>query len=339
MVQNNRPASLTRGQAATLIVTALPMAAAGVTGGIASYYNFRELVSGSGAISAVIAGEGATLVCALVMLSLTLMAQHVPAVVRLGLWVLPLVASGSGVALADDFKTRVVMAVAPLAMTVAGEGVTLVARRVVTYRTGVDLEAQRRAGLLVWHAGRAANGGRLARRMSKAAVWRLTKQFAASDGQMSVQVDDIQRYRISENLDSNLSGILAAPGAGVLTELAPSARKSLSAPVRPSEALPAPMPQPAPILNPEALTQASTPSPAGDDGMDFIRTVLEEAETKVEQSLTRSDLLTTADVARIKGHKNTSTVRSWVHRKKLKPVGQDGQGHNLFSPLDVANLD
>lgn len=336
---------LTKGQKAALGLAAAPMAAAGVAGGVASYLNFASVLDEkSYALSLVLAGEGATFVCALVALAVTLMGQGTPAMVRIGLWALPVVASVAGVSIAPNASVAVVMAVSPLGMAAAGEGVAFTARRIVAHNTGVDLEAQRRTGLLVWHANRARNGTALQRRLSKAAVWRLSKSFAASDAQMAVQVDDIQRFRISENLDANLTAVMSARQGDVLPELAPSAKAAIAAPVRPSEALLAPAPRPAPILNPEALTppvseQIALPAPAGDDGMDFIRNVLAEAETKVEQSFTRADLLTTADVARIKGHKNTSTVRSWVHRKKLKPVGQDGQGHNLFSPLDVANLD
>jgi len=319
---------LTKGQVATLAITSLPMAAIGVVGGVASYYNFADALSRtSGALSVVLAGEGTTLICALVLLSLTLMGQHSPAVVRFGLWALPMVASAAGVAVAPTFNAQVVMGVAPLAMTGAGEGVALVARRVVRHNTGVDLEAQRRAGLLVWHSGRAVNGGWLARKTSKAAVWRLTKQFAASDAQMAIQVDDVQRFRISENLDSNLLAALTgrpavAPGPAVKAVESPSEARSI---------------EPAPLLNPEALEALTRPSEASDDGFDFIREVLGEAETAVKEAPASSDLMTVKEVADERGVAE-GTVRSWVSRGKLPKVGADADGRTLVSRLDVSKL-
>lgn len=320
---------LTRGQVATLTATSLPMAAVGVAGGIASYFNFAGILNGSAsaALSVVLAGEGVTLTCALIALSLTLMGQHSPTMVRLGMWILPLVGSLAGGLLAPDFNSRVIMTVAPLAMTVAGEGITLVARRTVRHNTGVDLEAQRRAGLLVWHAGRAANGGFIARRMSKAAVWRLTKSFAQTDGQMSMQVDQVQRFRINENLDANLlAALTGAPASAPSSPALP--------PVKPSEALAV---EPAPILNPEAvpaLTEA--PKPSG-DGFDFIRDVLGEAEAAVQAAPAPADLMTVAEVAAEKGV-SAGTVRSWMHRGKLAKVGTDADGRTLVSRLDVSKL-
>lgn len=329
---------LTRGQLITLTATSLPMAAIGVAGGVASFYNFRNaLGADAGALSIVLAGEGATAVAAMIMLSLTLMGQHSPTVVRAALWLLPMVASAAGVAVAPDFNTQVIMAVAPLAVTTAGEGVALVARRVVRNNTGVDLEAQRRAGLLVWHSGRAANGGWLARRMSKAAVWRLTKAFAASDAQMAIQVDDVQRFRISENLDGNL--LAALTGDEPKATPAPA----LKAAERPSLPVSAPAWEPAPILNPDALSAPTTALASGvdvtaaADSFDFIREVLAEAETRVEEAPEPSDLMTVADVAAAKGV-SQGTVRSWLSRGKLAKVGTDADGRTLVSRLDVSKL-
>jgi excisionase family DNA binding protein len=328
------PTKLTVWQIVTLAATSLPMAAIGVAGGVASFFNFQGILNGSqsAALSVVLAGEGAVLTCALIALSLTLMGQHSPTVVRLGMWLLPLVGSVAGVLLAPTFNTQVIMGVAPMAMTVAGEGITLVARRTVRHNTGVDLEAQRRAGLLVWHAGRAANGNAVTKRLSKAAVWRLTKSFAQTDGQMSIQVDDVQRFRISENLDGNLlAALTGAPDVAPSTPTLP--------PARPSESLAV---EPAPILNPEvlpALTQpseASEVAPAG-DGYDFIREVLAEAETTVKTAPAPSDLMTVAEVASELGIA-AGTVRSWVHRGKLAKVGTDADGRTLVSRLDVSKL-
>ena len=325
---------LTKGQAAVLVTASLPMAAAGVAGGVASYFNFASLLaSKSNAISLVLAGEGATVICALVALAVTLMGQHTPGPARAGLWLIPLAASVAGVAIAPDLNTRIVMALSPLAMTAAGEGITLVARRIVAYRTGVDIEQQRRSGLLLWHANRAANGSGLGKRISKAAVWRLTKQFAATDSQLSVQLGEIQRYRVSEGADNNLAAVLS--GAAVR----PSERPAVAAaPQLPELSYAAGEDQPAPLLNPEVLPalMAGAAEVTADDSWEFISGVLGEAEAHVAAD-PNLKLLTSDEVATLRGV-NPGTVRSWVSRGKLKVADRGPRGEALFSPVDVSRM-
>ena len=324
--------NLTKGQKAVLIATAVPMAAVGIAGALATFVNMkRVLVDDATALGMVAAGEGATLLCALVCLALTLMAQHTPTVVRAALWLLPVVASGAGVYLAEDGKHSVAMAVTPLAMTAAGEGIALVARRIVAFQTGVDLEQQKRSGLLLWHANRVANGGAIGRWVSKAAVWRLTRQFAATDAQMAVQLTEVQRYRIGEGADQKLHDVLS----GVAGK---KAAKPVKAPELVSAGFTAPAlpPAPAPVAEaPEAPSRAFTPE--GDDGFGFIKDVLADAEQSVATDH-EVDLLTVAEVAAAKGV-STATVRSWVSRGKLKADHRDSDGRNLFHPLAVADMD
>ncbi|AMD42817.1 hypothetical protein SEA_XKCD426_76 [Streptomyces phage Xkcd426] len=330
---------LTWGQVTILGLAAVPMVAAGVAGGIASYFNFAGILnSASNALSLVIAGEGATFICAVVALAVTLMGQHTPAVVRLGLWVLPGVASVAGGIIAPDVNTKVVMALAPLGMTAAGEGLTLVARRIVAYRSNVDLEAQRRAGLLVWHAGRAQNGGWLARRLSKAAVWRLTKQFASSDGQMAIQVDDIQRYRIGENLDVNLLAALTTPTKATERPSLPVAPAAPAiAPAQPSEAVNGP--SVASLDNAVPAAKLDDEISKGDDNGDWIQQLLAEqsARDAEAKAATLVKLLSSDDVA-VQLNVKPGTVRSWVHRGKLRVHDRDANGRALFHPDDVARL-
>jgi hypothetical protein len=325
---------LTRGQKIVLITTSVPMSAVGIAGGIASYLNFADLLDhASMAVSVVLAGEGATLVAALAYLLLTLLGQHTPKVVRAALWLLPVTGSVAGGLLAASTPNRVVMVVAPLAMTVAAEGVALVARRVVRFQTGVDLEQQRRSGLLLWHANRAANGGWYGRRVSRLAVWRLTRAFAETDTQMSVQLGEVQRYRIAEGSDANLAAALSG-----------QRRTPVSATVAPSAALAAPAAVPVPALAPKPVTEApavptpvAKPETAEADSWDFIQGVLTEAEQNVAIDTTVK-LLTVADVASLKGV-SAGTVRSWVSRGKLPVAGKDADGRNQFHPLAVAEMD
>lgn len=315
---------LSWGQVAVLVAASLPMAAAGVAGGIASYFNFAGvLASKSNALSLVLAGEGVAFICALVALAVTLMGQHTPNIVRAGLWLIPLAASVAGVVIAPDTNTRVVMGLSPLAMTAAGEGIALVARRIVAYRTGVDIEQQRRSGLLLWHANRAANGGWLGRKLSTAAVWRLTRAFAETDTQMSVQLGEVQRYRIGEGADANLAAVLSGT--------------TVKAPELPRAVPAAPAAPQLPAAAPQAVTEPLTDEQGDDDpdGFAFIQSVLDSAP--VDESDPTAGLWTADDVARQMNVK-PGTVRSWVHRGKLAVAYRDTDGRAYFEPKDVKAL-
>jgi hypothetical protein len=75
------------------------------------------------ALGIVAAGEGATLVLALVMVGLTMLGQSAPAAVRLGLWGAPVAAAVVGVSLADGVAEAVVYGITPtLFARVRGSG-------------------------------------------------------------------------------------------------------------------------------------------------------------------------------------------------------------------------
>ena len=328
----DRNLKLTWGQILVLALASAPMAAVGAAGAVATYVNMNRILgSGASAAGMVAAGEGATLICALVALAVTLMGQHTPAVVRLGMWLLPVVASVAGVAMASSTNEKIMMAVTPLAMTAAGEGVAFVARRVVAHRTGVDIEQQRRSGLLLWHANRAQNGGRFGSAVSRLAVWRLTKAFAETDAQLSVQLGEIQRYRIADGADANLAAVMAGPA-----RKQPKS-KATAAPLAPAEAAPA-LPPAKPreaATEPPAASEDPEPAPA-DDGYGWIKQVMEEAQVAViADPLVK--LLTVAEVAQLKGVSD-GTVRSWKHRGTLR-VHDVQNGRPMFHPDDVAALD
>ncbi len=136
---------LTAGQIAVLTIATIPMIAVGGLGGWGTYTNIvAEFGRAATAAGAVAAGEGVTLVAALVMLVLTMLGQSSPVVVRAFLWLAPLAASTMGVAVADTLTERILYALTPLGMCGAAEGIGLLARRVVVYRTNVDVEAQGR---------------------------------------------------------------------------------------------------------------------------------------------------------------------------------------------------
>ena len=333
--QSEPKAGMGKGQILVLVLACAPMAAVGVAGAVATFVNMNRILgSGASAAGMVAAGEGATLICALVALAVTLMGQHTPPVVRLGMWLLPLVAAVAGVAMASGTNERIMMAVTPMAMTAAGEGVAFVARRVVAHRTGTDIEQQRRSGLLLWHANRAQNGGWLGKRLSQAAVWRLTKAFAETDGQLSVQLGEIQRYRIADGADANLAAVLAGP----VTKAPKQSRKPAMAPAAPLPALP-------PAAPSEARTQPSADAddddshPAADtdaENFEWIQGIMAEAKANVIAD-PKVKLMTVAEVATLKGVA-PGTVRSWKHRGKLR-VHDVVDGSPMFHPEDVAGLD
>lgn len=354
---------LTWGQWTVLAVTSVPMAAVGVAGAVATYVNMDNVLHrGASALGLVAAGEGATLICALIALAVTLMGQHTPTAVRLGMWLIPLVASGTGIALAPNNTERVVMGITPLAMTAAGEGVAFVARRVVAYRTGTDIEQQRRSGLLLWHANRAANGKGLGKWMSNKAVWRLTKEFAATDGQLSVQLGELQRYRIAEGADQNLAAVLTKDAVRPSLNLADESPAlppayadesdygplTASVPLKPNQVevdgdvydmLPVPhiteslaefkgSPVPFEVIDLDDEEESTE---------DYMARMFAEANERDTETAPVVQLMTSDDVA-VHHNVKPATVRSWVARGKLRVHDKDTQGRSLFHPDDVAQV-
>jgi len=204
---------LSRGQAAVLTAATLPMVAFGGLGAWGTYTNIVSVLDRSAtALGVVAAGEGATLVLALVTVGLVMLGQSVPAPVRIGLWALPAVASATGAAVAETVTEAVVFAVTPMAMTVSAEGMGLLARRIVVFRTGVDAEAQRRNAAtvqrLAYHRARAVNhpSGH-ARKRSELASWRLARRVGAGDAQLGARLVEVQRDRLTEGADAALAGM------------------------------------------------------------------------------------------------------------------------------------
>ncbi|MGW4565693.1 hypothetical protein ACWEN3_25830 [Streptomyces sp. NPDC004561] len=209
--------SLSWGQTLVLGATALPMVAFGGLGAWGTYSNITSVFHRSAtALGVVAAGEGATLVLALTLVGLTMLGQSSPAAVRLGLWTLPAVASLTGAAIAPTGTESVVFAFTPMAMCVAAEGMGLLARRIVVYRTGVDAEAQRRNAAVVqklaYHRARAANHPEEdARRDSELKSWKLAKKVGTGDALLGANLVDVQRERMTAGADAALAGMFALP--------------------------------------------------------------------------------------------------------------------------------
>ncbi|MET8478142.1 hypothetical protein ABZV68_13165 [Streptomyces clavifer] len=207
-------AQLTRGQIVVLVAATIPMVSAGVAGGWGTYTNIAaEFHRAATALGVVAAGEGVTLVLALVMVGLTMLGQAAPAPVRAGLWLAPLAAAATGIVVADDITEGVVYAMTPMAMSASAEGLGLLARRIVVYRTGVDMEVQRRNAdtvqRLAYHRARAANHpGKWAKTYSARASWRLAKKVGIGDTELGGKLVAVQRTRLVAGADAALLDML-----------------------------------------------------------------------------------------------------------------------------------
>ncbi|MDX2954583.1 hypothetical protein [Streptomyces caniscabiei] len=205
---------LSWGQKTVLVLATLPMIAVGAVGGWGTYTNIvAEFGRAATAAGAVAAGEGVTLVAALVMLVLTMLGQSSPAVVRVFLWLGPLAASTMGVAVADTGTERILYALMPLGMCGAAEGVGLLARRVVVYRTDVDVEAQRRNAAILrkiaYHRARAdRHPWKYVRRYSALVAWRLMGQLGHGDATLGSALTDVQNIRVVEGANTALAAML-----------------------------------------------------------------------------------------------------------------------------------
>ncbi|WP_340559501.1 hypothetical protein [Streptomyces sp. GSL17-111] len=208
---------LTRGQVAVLVAAGVPMVAAGVAGGIGTYTNIVTAFGRAAtAVGVVAAGEGVTLILALVMVGLTMLGQTAPAPVRAGLWLAPMAASATSIAVADGFTEAVVYGMTPLAMSAAAEGLGLLARRVWVYRTGVDMEARRKNAAtvqrLAYHRARAqSHPTSFVRWRSERVAWRLAAKVGHGDVALADELVEVQRARLVEGADAALADMLGNP--------------------------------------------------------------------------------------------------------------------------------
>ncbi|MGQ5579700.1 conjugal transfer protein [Streptomyces sp. ECR3.8] len=208
---------LTKGQRGVLIVAAALMVAVGIVGAAGTYSNavaeFHRKATAAGVVAA---GEGLTLILAMVMLGRTMLGQSSPAVVRLGMWLAPVSASFIGITIATSTREAAVYAVTPLAMSGAAEGLGFIARSIVVYTTGTDAETLRRnadaARQLAYH--RAVADGHPDERKKKRAVrsyWRLARYVGVGDTELGAGLVDVQRHRVRDGADAALASMYGAP--------------------------------------------------------------------------------------------------------------------------------
>lgn len=205
-----KTAKLTTGQIWVLSGAAVPMVVFGALGGWGTYTNIMSVFERSAtALGVVVAGEGATLVLALVMVGLTMLGQPSPKMVRLGLWALPMAASGVSAYIAESDTEKIVFGITPLAMVVSAEGLGLLARRIVVYTTGVDMEAQRRNAEIMqklsYQMARSKNHpGKYVRWFSTRKAWRLARKAGRGDANLGFSLVEVQRDRMTQGADSAL---------------------------------------------------------------------------------------------------------------------------------------
>ncbi|MER6092429.1 hypothetical protein [Streptomyces bluensis] len=214
--------SLTGGQITVLTLATLPMIAVGAAGAIGTYANAKSVLKQSEtALGVVAAGEGATLVAALVMIGVTMLGQAAPLVVRAALWLLPVSASAMGAVIAPTTREAVVYGLTPLAMTASAEGISFLARRIVAHTSGVDVEAQRRNAEIMrqiaYHAARSQrHPDEKVQAESALKAWQLMSQVGQGDAQLGSGLIDVQRERLTEGADTALMAMLTGarePGA------------------------------------------------------------------------------------------------------------------------------
>lgn len=202
--------TLSKGQGFVLGLAAVPMVGFGILGGWGTYTNIMSSFDRSAtALGVVAAGEGATLVLAMIMIGRTMLGQSSPKVVRFGLWVLPAMAAYVGYSTAGTMTEQIVFAVTPMAMCVSAEGLGFLARSIVIYTSGVDMEARRRNAetlqRISYHQARAKNHpGQWVRKYSARRVWRIAKKVGVSDDELGTNLIGVQRERMTQGADSAL---------------------------------------------------------------------------------------------------------------------------------------
>ncbi|WP_258038754.1 hypothetical protein [Streptomyces sp. SM12] len=227
---------LTKTQKFVLGAATLPMLFLGAAGGYATFVNVETVFENAAtALGVVAAGEGGTLILALVYVGLTLLGQSTPTIVRLGLWVLPAVASGTLAIVAQSKTHAVVYGLTPLAMCLAAEGLGLLARRVVIYNTRVDMEAQRRNAEimreLAYQQARAKNHPNKAKReKSEVKAWELARKVGVGDTKLGASLVSVQRDRMTEGADAALAAMFGAvtPTPAATAPVTPAAAQAVT---------------------------------------------------------------------------------------------------------------
>lgn len=98
-------------------------------------------------------------------------------------------------------------------MTAAAEGISFLARRIVSHTTGVDVEAQRRNAEtmreIAFHAAQAErHPNKKVREKSALRAWKLMSQVGDGDTQLGSGLISVQRDRLTKGADAALVSML-----------------------------------------------------------------------------------------------------------------------------------
>ncbi|MGW4876567.1 hypothetical protein ACWEPI_08425 [Streptomyces sp. NPDC004262] len=221
---------LTWGQGLVLGVASVAIVVVGGVGAWGTYTNavsaFHRQATAAGVVAA---GEGLTLILAVIMLGRTMLGMASPAVVRGGMWLAPLSATCIGLAIADNARESAVYAVTPLAMSGAAEGLGLIARSIVVYRTGVDAEVIRRNAdvarqLAYQRAVADKHPGDWRKKAAVRRYWRLAKFVGIGDTELGAGLVEVQRIRVVDGADAALASMYGAPATPAPADPGPPAR-------------------------------------------------------------------------------------------------------------------
>ncbi|MFF4821329.1 hypothetical protein ACFY2K_42880 [Kitasatospora sp. NPDC001309] len=214
---------MTRLQRVLLTCAAVPMVVFGGLGGVGTFTNMTRAFGSAGtALGVIAAGEGATAVLAVLALVLTAFSQSTPALVRAGLWAMPAAAAVVGAVTAPTLPLAAVQALTPMGMCVSAEGLALMVRRTMVYRTGVDPEQQRRTAdttrrLAYLRAVAAQHPDEATRRRAELDAWKVAERAGAGDLVLGAELAEVQRERLSIAADDALSSMFTIVAAPALT--------------------------------------------------------------------------------------------------------------------------
>ncbi|XUL89711.1 hypothetical protein ACQ86D_26350 [Streptomyces galilaeus] len=209
---------LTNWQQVVLGTATFVMAAVGGLGAWGTYTNaaaeFHRQATAAGVVAA---GEGLTLILALIMLGRTMLGMASPPVARAGMWVAPVSASSIGLAIANDVREAAVYAVTPLAMSGAAEGIGFIARSIVVYTTGRDAEADRRNAATVQQLAyqQALSTGHPDPGKQQDATrkaWKLIGKVGVGDQQLGADLVEVSRDKLTAGAGHAMDQMLALPG-------------------------------------------------------------------------------------------------------------------------------
>ncbi|QLJ06839.1 hypothetical protein HZZ00_38070 (plasmid) [Streptomyces sp. NEAU-sy36] len=295
--------SLTGGQITVLTLATIPMIAVGAAGAVGTYGNAKAVLHRSEtALGVVAAGEGATLVAALVMIGVTMLGQSAPRVARTALWLLPAAASTMGLAIAPTAREAVVYALTPLAMTASAEGISFLARRIVSHTTGIDVEAHRRNAetmrRIAFHAAQSErHPDEKVRADSALKAWKLMREIGEGDAQLGSGLITVQRDRLTQGADAALMAMLT--GTREPREPIPAHPEPRA--IEPSETTPEPLAEPTGSTVILSQTTGST-SPAHTPHLPDTRPIIQPSD----QVIRREPVLSPAEPAFAKPHQAAS---------------------------------